>query len=137
MFGIIAFYVEYRKSRKDKGYDTYIQTILSWVDLEKLLIQHPELQSLYEYNKSYKELPKERRKNYHWFSMFLGIVEIVFIASPRDRKWMSRDEWEGWDEWISELINKSEDFRLTWKMDKNYYCEKFRNYMDEKIQSSA
>jgi len=136
-FGIIVFYVEYRKSRRDKGYETYVQTILSLVDIEKLFIQHPEMQSLWTYDQSYKDLSKERRKIYHWCNMLIDVFEIVFIASPLNRRWMSEDEWDGWDQYISELMEHSEDFRLAWKRNRDFYCEKFRNHMDEKMPTSA
>lgn len=131
IFGILAFYFEYRKSRKDKGYDTYVQTILSLVDIEKLFIEHPEMQSLWTYDETYKSLSKERRKIYHYCGMLIDIFEIVFIASPLNRKWMSEDEWDGWEQWITELMKYSEDFRLAWKNNRESYCKKFRSYMDE------
>ena len=46
LVAIILFYMEYRKSRRDRGYETYIQTLLSQVEIEKMFIQYPELQKL-------------------------------------------------------------------------------------------
>lgn len=120
------------RARARAGYETYVQTILSLVDLEKLFIQHPEMQTLWEYDPSYKDLPQERRKVYHWCNLLIDIFEIVFIASPLNRRWMSQDEWDGWDQFVEELMENSETFRLAWELNRDFYCEKYRNYMDEK-----
>jgi len=133
-FGIIAFYIEYRKSRKDKGYETYVQTILATVDIEKLFIEHPEMQKLWAYNDEYMRLGKEKRKMYHWCSMLIDIFEIVFIASPLHRSWMGKDEWDGWEQYIDELIENSEVFRITWESNKELYCRKFRTYIDGRFR---
>lgn len=107
------------------------------MDLEKLFIEYPEIQSVYEYDESYTELSKKKRKIYHWCVMSISIFEIVFIASPLNRKWMNEDEWEGWDQYISELMKFSDDFRHAWEDNRDFYCKKFRNFMDKKIPSST
>jgi hypothetical protein len=133
-FGIIAFFFEYRRNVRDRGYNTYIQTIMSLVDMEKLFIQYPEMQNLYEYDEEYKSLRKEKRRIYHYCSMLLDVFEIAFIASPYNRGWMDKEEWGGWEQYIKELAKKSEEFRLAWKLNKDFYCKKFQNFM-ERIMS--
>lgn len=99
--------------------------------MEKLFIQHPEMQSLWEYDEEYKGLPKERRKIHHYCGMLQSLFEIAFIASPLSRGWMTEEEWDGWEQFIKELTRESEDFRLAWEHNKDFYCKKYRDYMEE------
>lgn len=135
--GIIAFYIEYRRSIRERGYHTYIETKTSLVDLEKLFIEHPEMQRLWEYDDKYKELSIERRKLYHYCSMLQEIFEVVFIASPHDRGWMAKEEWEGWEEFIKDLAKNSEEFRLAWILSRDMYAGKYRSYMDNIIKAAT
>lgn len=135
VFGIAAFYIEYRKGKKDKGYETYVQTILATVDMEKIFIEHPDMQELWTYDTAYRGLSKAQRKMYHWCAMLIDVFEIVFIASPRNRKWMSEDEWDGWERYMEELLENSEIFRTTWDINKELYCARFQNYMNERFKS--
>ena len=56
LIGIILFYFELRRSRMEKGYDTYVRTLLMLIDMEKMFIQYPALQNLWTNNDSYREL---------------------------------------------------------------------------------
>jgi len=134
--GIIAFYIEYRKTVRERGYNTYIETKSILVCLEKLFIEHPEMQILYEYLDEYKDLTIERRKVYHYCSLLQELFEIVFIASPLDRGWMTSEEWEGWEEFIRDIAAHSEEFRLSWRHDREMYAEKYRSYMDQIIKNA-
>ena len=123
--------MEYRKSRRDKGYETYIQTLLSMVEIEKMFIQHPELQSVWNWDPEYNKLSQEKRKIYHWCVLLLDIFEAVFIASPLNRGWMGQDEWDGWCRFISKFMESSEDFRFAWESNREIYSKIYRKYVDE------
>jgi len=97
IIGLVAFYREYRKMAMDRGYNTYLQTVFSFIDLEKMCLQHPELLSIWEYDDEYKGLTRESRMKYMWFDILLSILEIDYLASPKYRKWLSEEEWKGWE----------------------------------------
>jgi hypothetical protein len=135
VFGILIFYPEYRRSVRDRGYNTYLQTVFHLVDLEKMFIQHPELQKLWEYDDVYRNLSKNGRKRYHWCSILIDVFEIVYLASPHQRKWITKEEWEGWEQLISEIATNNQEFHIAWETAKNMYSEKFTTYMDDKLAS--
>jgi len=130
IIGIVAFFREYHKSLRDRGYNTYLQTVFSFIELEKMCIQHPELQAVWEYDDTYKGLTKDKRKRKIWFGMLLDIFEIVYLA--HHRKWMSKEEWEGWEEFIT-TIAQNDDFRIAWEASKKMFATEFSNYVEKFI----
>ncbi|MHA2084889.1 MAG: hypothetical protein ACXAEB_04935 [Candidatus Thorarchaeota archaeon] len=141
IIGIILFYVELRRSRIDKGYDTYVRTLLSLIDIEKMFIQYPELQDLWTSDQSYRQLTAEKRTIFHWSVLLFDLFEIVFISSPLNRGWMGQDEWDGWSRFVSSFFEDSEDFRFAWTSNREVYSKKYREYVDglhtNAIQMSA
>jgi len=140
VIGVVLFYLEYRRSRKDKGYESYVRTMMALIDLKKQLIMHPELQGLYEYDTEYEVLSTNQRKIYHWSSILLDIGEIVFIASPLGRGWMGEEEWEGWKQFLSRFMENSEIFQLTWTKAKDSYGKRYRQFIDdiyEEVRSTS
>ena len=131
VIGVVLFYLEYRRSRRDKGYDSYVRTMMAMIDLKKQMIMYPGLQGLYESYPAYEALSTNQRKMFHWSGILLDIGEIVFIASPLGRGWMGEDEWDGWKSFISRFMAKSEIFQLVWANTRGDYGKRYRQFIDE------
>ncbi|MHA2065908.1 MAG: hypothetical protein ACXABY_16175 [Candidatus Thorarchaeota archaeon] len=130
IIGIILFYVELRRSRIDKGYDTYVKTLLSLIDMEKMFIQYPALQDLWTSDEAYRQLTSEKRTIFHWSVLMFDLFEIVFISSPLNRGWMGKDEWDGWSRFVYSFLEGSADFRFAWENNREVYSNKYREYVD-------
>ena len=131
VIGMVLFYLEYRRNRRDRGYQTYVRALLEVVDLEKQMIVYPELQGLYENEAEYAALTTAQRKMYHWSAMLLIIGEFVFTISPLGRGWMGEVEWDGWRRFIKSFMATNEIFRLSWKLNRDVYGRQYRNFVDE------
>jgi hypothetical protein len=131
VIGVVLFYLEYRRSRKDKGYESYVQTMMAVVDLKKQMIRYPELQGLYESYTAYEALSPNQRKMFHWSGILLDIGEIVFIASPLGRGWMGDDEWDGWKGFLGRFMANNEIFQLVWANTRDDYGKRYRQFIDE------
>ena len=131
VIGIVLFYLEYRRSRLDRGYKTYVESLLEVVDLEKQMLLHPELQRFYEHDGEYAALTPDQRKMFHWSGMLLITGEFAFTISPLGRGWMGEDEWDGWPRYIRSYMATNEIFRLAWKINRDVYGRKYRNFVDE------
>lgn len=44
LFGIAAFYMEYRKRGREQGYETYLRASLAYMELERWMIDHPDIE---------------------------------------------------------------------------------------------
>ncbi len=115
----------------EKGYDTYVRTLLTLIDMEKMFIQYPALQNLWTSNDSYRELTAEQRTIFHWSVLLFDLFEIVFIASPLNRGWMGHDEWDGWSRFVYGFMEDSADFRFTWEFNREDYGSKYREFVDK------
>jgi len=126
--GIIAIYLEYRKSNRDRGYETYLRTALMYTELQRWMGEHPEIQEVFEYDQKYKSLSKPEKLRYDYCSNLLLIFEIIYRAHQKG--WLERDEWESWEDLIEELGRKSTCFQETWKNEGYLYSKKFREFLD-------
>jgi len=131
--GILAIYLEYRKTRSERGYDTYLQTALAYIELERYMGENKEIQEIFAYDPKYKALSPEDRMRYDYCTMVLMVFEIIYLAHIKG--WLEKDEWEGWGELIKELIKESKYFRETWKNEGYLYAKKFRDFINSIITS--
>ena len=129
--GVVLFYLEYRRQREDKGYEAYMRTVMALSNLKLQLIEHPELQELYEGDSEYEALSSDERKMFHWSGMLLDIGEVVFIASPLARGWMGEEEWEGWGRFLGRFLANSGIFRLVWAKTRDSYAKPYRQFIDD------
>ncbi|MFW9800924.1 MAG: hypothetical protein ACFFD9_10840 [Candidatus Thorarchaeota archaeon] len=129
--GMVFFYLEYRRSRRDKGYESYVGAMMALIDLKKQMVGDPGLQSMYEFYTGYEALSPNQRKTFHWSGILLDIGEIVFIASPLGRGWMGEDEWDGWKQFLSRFMANNEIFRLVWTNTREDYGKRYRQFVDE------
>lgn len=132
---ILGLIVEFYRMRRERGYQTYIQTTSALRDLERLTMEKENEDILESFclNAHFRKLSSSKKKRYLFWSNLISIFEVVHIAE--DKHWFEKEEFEGWNEYIKDLAGNSEDFRETWGIEKKYYYEKFRKYMDELMNS--
>ncbi|MBC7093692.1 hypothetical protein H5T53_06790 [Candidatus Bipolaricaulota bacterium] len=122
--GVLFFLLEWRRRSRELGYSTYIALSQTSVDLEKLLIDHPEIISVLSGQATLEQVPSAR----YYFNMLMIIFENVFLC--RSRRWLGKDEWDGWQTWMAGMM-KLDSFRKTWDEEKSLYARSFAKFMDQ------
>ena len=132
---VLGLIVEFYRLRRERGYQTYIQTASALSNLERSAMkkENEDIREILCSNDNFKKLSSSEKKRYLFCSNLISIFEAVHIA--KDKHWFEKEEFEGWDEYIKDLARNSQDFKETWGFEKKYYYKKFRTYMDELIYS--
>ena len=125
VLGVGFFLVEYRRRTIELGHATYVSTANAYIDLEKEMIANQTLRKIYDYSDMYRELPDAAKRRQHFFYALLMVFEIVFLS----KKWMDRNEWQGWTAWMSEMMRNSDEFRMALNDNLDLYAKPFVEFL--------
>ena len=99
--------------RKELRFRNYLDAISGFVDLSRLMVEKPELHSLYDYaangNHPYKSLSPEQKARVHYCDAVIALGETLWYA--HQEKQLPPDEWKYWRDWLIDLKH-SPDFRF-------------------------
>ncbi len=106
---------EMHKRTREQKFASYVAGMSGFVDLARLMVEKPELQSLYEYSptdltKTYEQLSPDERAKVHYCDTLIALCETVWLAGREG--WLAQDEWPFWQRWAKDL-NGSPYFRWT------------------------
>lgn len=122
--GVPFFIIKYWRRGKELGYQTYLATSRTSIDLERLLIDHPKILNVLEEREDWKKIPEWR----YYIHALLILFENVFLC--RNKNWLTYDEWEGWMTWMRWIKNHP-SFQKIWEDGKAFYSNKFQEFMDK------
>jgi hypothetical protein len=121
--------IEFRNRAREQRFRNYLDAISGFTQLGVLMIERPELHSIYEYSDrdiqgTYAELTPEQKARVHYCDTIIALGETVWLAGQEG--WVSKDEWPYWQRWLQEL-KQSPDFRWTvrWLDGNREYDEDF------------
>jgi hypothetical protein len=125
ILGVPFFIIEYRRRGRDLGYQTYLAASQASIELEKILIDHPDIRDVVEEkgNVKYENVPQTK----YYYNSLMILFENVYLCWKKG--WMAEDEWDGWAEWMK-IMMKRQDFQKAWEEEKKLYSKSFIKYMD-------
>jgi len=108
---------EMHRRTREQRFQNYLASISGFADLARLMVEKPELHSLYEYStvdltKTYEQLSSDERAKVHYCDAVIALCETVWLAG--EQGWLSKDEWPFWKQWANDL-GGSPYFRWTAK----------------------
>lgn len=133
---VVVLIIEHRKNKQALGYSTYVQSALSFAELEKLMMEKEELMQIYwgnMYSKAQSDIDREKEKHkiYHWYYQFFTIIEVVFYAERKGL--LEEGQWDGWESTVDNFIELDKDrFVWAWVDSRQNYSEKFRTDIDSR-----
>jgi hypothetical protein len=119
---------EHRVAVRAQRFQTYAARITSFIDLARLMIEHPELHDLYQNsrcdNKSYDDMSPSERSKIHYCDAVIALCETVWRA--RKEQQVEEDEWGFWRQWALGLAGSSYFVQaIKWAREGREYEETF------------
>ena len=133
---------EMHKRTREQRFQNYLTGMGGFFELARLMVEKPELHSLYEYSaadltKTYEQLSPDERAKVHYCDTVIALCETVWLAGHEG--WLAEDEWPFWKEWAKDLSG-SPYFRWTVKWVEGEYDATFLAALrahQEKVSGTA
>jgi hypothetical protein len=112
-----------KRRAEQQKFQNYLHGMSEYLDLAKIMIERPELHSIYDYSsqdldRSYHCLSSEEKARVYYCNTIIALFETVWVANKKG--WLSKDEWPYWLAWARQL-NQSAEFRWTLEWVKGDY----------------